>query len=447
MKKKHTIETLGLSALLLLSGCATHKVDTKNTTAAPTTTVSSTLEATTEATTESSDSIKDTAETEDPDNMILPTYYNIPLRIADKDGNKISEVSFFGNYNLTDHGVLYTKLPKKDDNSVIEYRLFDLDTKEDKKLGEMSGLSYQTAYSYIEMNGKLYTLAMTGNLLDEIPDPLLLLEIDLEKGGINQYVISENGYPYVALCQAGQKVLAFTHDQQDDGLLIDRVMEFDPETQALREVMIFKFSEHHAGDTVRALYSDGKSIYLLRVHVENDVSSLILDTYDMSYAKTGEQDITQIFLNSIPTSELIGVEAVTESNPKEADMYYQVSRFFITPEGDLFYCNFSDEIFLVNLKTAKAHELDPLFRASFGSGNPFFGLICQNIDPNEPGSNLIFHLKDDGTLESQAINLFGDQYSIDTMLTTPGGKEAIFMSINDPGHLNTDYPCILYICK
>ena len=444
MKKKHTIGTLGLSALLLLSGCATNKADATTTKASATSTVAATVETTTEATTESS--VPATTPTENEDTSILPTYYNIPLRIVDKDGNKISEVSMYGNNFLTDHGVLYTKLPKEEDDSVIEYRLFDTETKEDKKLGEMSGLSYMTAYSYIEMNGKFYALAMTGELLDDTPDPLLLLEIDLEKGGINQYVISENGYPYVALCQAGQKVLAFTHDQQSDGLLYDRVMEFDPATQTLREVMTFKFKEHVAGDTVRSLYSDGKNIYLLRVHVVDNVSSLILDTYDMSYVKTGEQDITRLFLDSVPSSDIISVEPVTASDSKEADMYYQVSRFFITPEGDLFYCNFSDEIFLVNLKTGKAHELDPLFRASFGSGSPFFGTICQNVDEEYPGINQVFHLKD-GNLESQEIDLFGDRYSIDFMQTTPSGKEALYMSIMDPGHLNTDYPCILYIYK
>lgn len=450
MKKKHTIETLGLCALLLLSGCTTKKSDVTatTTTTAPTTTADTTaqvskVETTTEPTTETSDPPTTSKEADETDNAVISACHNIPLRIADKDGSTISELSVYQNTTLTDHGVLYTRLPKEGDNSTIEYRLFDTDSKEDKKLGEMTGLSYQTAYSYAELNGKFYTLAMTGYLMDNLPDPLFLLEIDLVNGGINKYLISGNGYPYVSLCQAGEKILAFTHDQQKDGLLLDHVLEFDPETKKVQEVLIFKYQDNDRGDTVRSLYSDEKNIYLLRVQVEDKVPSLIIDTYDMSYVKTGEQDITQVFRDSVKTPE-----DITSVMPVETldDIFYQVARFFITPEGDLYYCNFNDEVILANLNTGRKYDHGELFRASYGNGTPFFGSILQKIEDPDAGINQIFHLKD-GTLNPQTIDLFDDQYYIESMQSTPGGKEGIFLSIQDPEHLNKDYPYLLYICK
>lgn len=401
MKKITILTAIGLSALMLLSACKNTSNDSNR---------------------DSDTTAENRQSADNSDSVMLNDYRNDAIVIADKNGSEIGRIETCNAPMLTEEGVLYAAWPEgANDDSTMEYRLFDQKTGEDRKLGEVSDPAYEDTTSRVEIDGKVYSLAMFGDLTDSEPDPLYLQEIDLIHGSVSLCPILPNGYPYQSMCRVGNKLLLFVHDQQADGTLYDRVFEFDPETKNQYERMTFQYSENDQikqGDTIRSLYSNGKNIYMLRVHAENNVSSLFVDTYDLAYTKQAEKDISAIFAQGLNEYDPVADPAF--------DMFYQVARFFVTEDGMLYYLNFSDLSFLADLSSDTLVKAgDPLFRASFGCGTPFFvGILGENA------KNPVFTLEN-GTLTETSFDLFDTSYSIESAEVSTAGIRVIRLSAHD----------------
>ncbi|MBO4927430.1 MAG: hypothetical protein J5379_04180 [Clostridiales bacterium] len=428
MKKLTTLTAIGLSVLMLLSACTKKDKNTKNT-----------RDNGRDVSSNASDDSNTPANTIDP--AMLNGFFNDPVVIADNDGKELGTIYTCSSPMLTEKGVLYSAWPEgAKDDSIMEYHLFDQNTGEDRKLGQVTDPAYEDTNSRVEINGNVYSLAMFGDLLDADLDPIYLQKIDLVNGSISLCPIIQNGYPYQAMCRIGNKLLLFVHDQQSDGLLIDRIFEYDPETETANERMSFRYSENEQvkqGDTIRSLYSDGNLIYILRIHAENNDSKLLVDIYDMSYNKKEEKDITALFSQALKEYDPAADPAF--------DMYYQAARFFITEDGKLYYLNFSDLSFLADIsKGTIERAVDPLFRASFGSGSPFFAIILKGGE-FEVGSNHIFTL-DNGELVDSTFDIFDADYYIESIEVSAQDIRVVYLRARSSGQEDSDHPgiyCIL----
>ena len=225
---------------------------------------------------------------------------NNMMEVVDKDGKHIGKIPFNSGMTLTNNGIFYTTSISgttspdtiavglnEGEKDVVVYHLYDIKTDESYDFGSIPDQDYEAGYCRIELNGKLYTLITTGNAMDNEPDPLILAEFDLTDHTISQYRISDNGFPYTAMTVVNGKLLILNHDQTD--VLNDKLYLFDPESKQTEQVMQSELNGN-TGDTIRSMYSDGKSIYILRLHFEGDNNvAMFLDTYDLDFKKLSEK--------------------------------------------------------------------------------------------------------------------------------------------------------------
>ena len=288
--------------------------------------------------------------------------------IVDRDGRHIGQIPFNTGITLTNSGIFYTTVisgaASPDTVTVgmnegakdkVIYHLYDTKTCESYTFGSITDQDYEAGYCRTELDGKLYTLITTGNALDKDPDPLLLVEFDLQAHTINQYTISENGFPYTSMTSVNDKLLILNHDQTD--VLDDKLYLFDTKSKQAKQVMQSELNGHF-GDTIRSMHSDGKNIYILRLHFEGENNvTMFLDTFDLDLKKLSEKDISAMMRESA------GKSLVPEDVANE--MKQMVSRFMVLDEKYVYYENFSATRFLGNIEDSK------IFGETEGAGDMF----------------------------------------------------------------------------
>lgn len=362
--------------------------------------------------------------------------------IVDKDGRHIGEITAVST-TLTNKGIFYTvnESDKQSvdeysisDNNTVVYCLYDPEKNESYDLGSIPGQDYEAGYARTELNGRLYTLITTGNALDNTPDPLILLQFDLDSRTIKQFTISDNGFPYTAMTAVNGKLLVLNHDQTD--ILKDRIYLFDPDTEKTEQVLEFELKDNK-GDTIRNMYSDGESIYILRLVFdgENNVR-MMLDTYGTDFKKTAETDISDIFRKAASESRI----AVSDM-PNE--MMQMVSRFIILDRSNIYYENFSVTHFLADISTSELYDIskgtDSILQASSGSGKPFF-FHAYDMNSDEKA----VYEWNSGKLEKKVINTDDSRYYITWATAAPDGRRLTQMEYLDPGNSNNKLPIKLY---
>ena len=264
----------------------------------------------------------DRSDTTDPDSMI---------RIMSNDGKDIAEINSVGDVIAVPGNRLFYS-QTNDDKTICSYHLLDTGTNKDTVIGTIDNPGYEAYYARTYLNGRIYTLVETGDIIDNKPDPLWLLEFDLSACSTKEYKITDNGFPYVYMAPTGDKIIIVEHDQQD--VLYDRVKEFDPATGDIREIMNFELSKDISGDTLRAVCSTNDKVYLLRIHCGNESAvSAYIDEYDLTYSKTAEYNITDIITDSLKDT----CTAADINN----EMMQMVSSFKILDDGCFYYENFS----------------------------------------------------------------------------------------------------------
>ena len=366
--------------------------------------------------------------------------------IVDRDGRHIGQIPFNTGITLTNSGIFYTTVisgaASPDTVTVgmnegakdkVIYHLYDTKTCESYTFGSITDQDYEAGYCRTELDGKLYTLITTGNALDKDPDPLLLVEFDLQAHTINQYTISENGFPYTAMAYVNGKLLILNHDQTD--VLNDKLYLFEPENKQTKQIMQFELNGN-TGDTIRSMYSDGKNIYILRLHFEGENNvTMFLDTYGFDLKKQSQKDISSML------KESAGKNLVPEDVANE--MKQMVSRFMVLDEKYVYYENFSSTRFLGNIDDgsifSETEGAGDMFLASSGSGTPFFYCIFGGAK-NE---NSIYKLKG-GALEKTVFKADDDRYYMTAASRSPDGKTIIQVAYTNPEDRNDTLPTKIY---
>ena len=428
--------SLFLCALLCIgiTGCSKGSGSTKVQTYEKSGVAESTIE-TPENSKNKSDEFSDTKETDK--NM---------TDIVDRDGRHIGQIPFNTGITLTNSGIFYTTVisgaASPDTVTVgmnegakdkVIYHLYDTKTCESYTFGSITDQDYEAGYCRTELDGKLYTLITTGNALDKDPDPLLLVEFDLQAHTINQYTISENGFPYTSMTSVNDKLLILNHDQTD--VLDDKLYLFDTKSKQVKQVMQSELNGHF-GDTIRSMHSDGKNIYILRLHFEGENNvTMFLDTYGFDLKKQSEKDISSML------KESAGKNLVPEDVANEIKQ--MVSRFMVLDEKYVYYENFSATRFLGNIEDSKifgeTEGTGDMFLASSGSGAPFFYCIFGGAN-NE---NSIYELKN-GTLEKTVFKADDDRYYITAASRSSDGKTLLQVDYINPEDRNDSLPAKIY---
>ncbi len=366
------------------------------------------------------------------------------IGIVDRDGKHIGNIQEHCGITLTDSGIFYITAQNdgadpdavgmmEGEKTTYSYHLYDTQTNKNYPFGTVPEQDYEAGYVRTELNGKLYTIIITGDILDREPDSMMLLEFDLKKHTIDQYKISDNGFPYTAMTEADGKLLILNHDQTD--VLHDRLYLFDPDSKESKEVLHFELSGN-TGDTLRSVYSDDKNIYLLRLRFEGESNvKMFLDTYDLSFKKLSEKDITSVI------KAAAGVDLAPDDTINE--MKQMVGKFMVLDEKYVYYENFSATRFLCNPEDGKLFDetlgFGDLFIASTGSGKPFFCYIYGG-SKNE---NAVFDWKN-GSLEKTLFKADDDRYYITAASSSPNGKRLIQVSYTNPGNSSDTLPTKIY---
>ena len=334
---------------------------------------------------------------------------NFLNEIVDKDGKHIGEIKINGSCTMTNKGIFYTTVknaPPSDTVTVgangkadVYYHIYDIETNQTYDFGNMPEQDYEAGYVRTEMNDKLYTLVTTGNALDNIPDPLILLEGNL---------------------------LILNHDQTQQ--LYDKVYMFDTDTKEVSQVLQFELTDNK-GDTIRQIYSDEKNIYTLRLHFEDESHvNMFVDTYDFNFKKQYENDISSMLKESVE-KELVSEDVLNE-------MKQMASRFIMLDGKYIYYENFSATRFFGNIENKQLfNEINGMSLASFGSGKPFFYYIY--------GERTIFEWKNN-TLEKSVLKTDDERYYIVSASISENGKKLIQVDYTNPNDNSDTLPTKLY---
>lgn len=305
---------------------------------------------------------------------------NMLISVTSETGLKITDINSRGDVlAVPGHGIFYSQAINNSE-STIEYHLLRYGDKvSDTKLGVVENESYETTYSRTIVNNKLYTLAITGDILDEMPDPLWLLEFDLESGTMEEYKLSDNGFPYSYMTSMDGKLLILEHDQQDK--LNDHIIEFDPSSKSSRDIINFELTNDLHGESIRGMYSADNKLYILRIGFDGpDNISAFVDVCDSGYKKSGEFDITNTLTKSIK-------EHLTESDMNN-ELQQMVSSFMVFDDSIFYYENFSSTRVFGNMKTGEVlYGMNDLFSSAKGMASSNFytlyeGPLTEDIEGN-----------------------------------------------------------------
>ena len=357
---------------------------------------------------------------------------NDTVTIYGEQNEKLGEIHLNGVAMITEAGIFYPALPENGDPAVTEYHLYDPDTKKDTIIGEMKDVAYEASYARCELDGCVYLLVMTGNIMDNVPDPLVLVKADLINHTLTPYPIDDSISPYAVMTPAKDKLVIAWHDQKE--ILTDRVMAFDPAAGTMKEIMAYTLDQQEIGESIRGLYSDGEKLYQLRLLFEKTGKKLLLDTFDLSSQKISETDITSIVNEA--ASELQG------GGDASIELQMPVSRFLVR-EGCFYYENFSMTRCIANIETGKLIlAANDLFNASIGSGWTFFYTIMKNGLDDENAPDVIYDLNWD-ELRAQEFTAFDPAYYLVNGSSAPDGTRLLVMEKRE----GTERSTILYYLK
>ena len=285
--------------------------------------------------------------------------------VYDKNGNLLTVAVSSSPLTMTDYGIVGSRK----DGDETDYFLLDALGEEtflwQKGMYTVKKQSYETFYSRVECNGCLYTLACVGDALKGETVELYLVEIDLKNGTGSQYLVSDNGYYYGALCAVEGKIIMFFHDQKENGLY-DRVKEFDPFNKRIEEKLTFELNNDLVGESVRYVFDYGYffGVLTLEYNGSNDVK-MIIKVYNKFFMLVEEYDVT----SAVKAAAGAYLDAADVNN----ELIQHVANAFILDQKYFYYENFSATRCLFDIYTGKqVATLSGLFTSSSGSGRPLF---------------------------------------------------------------------------
>lgn len=298
-----------------------------------------------------------------PDAAEQPITLVNPFVITDESGAELGRIDNSANFTAVDGGLFYSVLTLEEYayTGTAEYRFFSLKDNSDVLLGKLEDQGYEAGFARTELNGMICTLAVRGNPAGDAPVPLLLLAFDTANKTMKTYTVSEYGFPYASMTASNGKLLIMNHETSGDKA--EKVYEFDPAAEEIREILTFDSSV----DSLRAVCAADNGFYLLRLKINNGgENEMFIDRYDEEYSKVSEQPITDVLLRAITE-----VPAIIDRQDAVSEMGLNVSRFAMLGGRYLVYENFGISRVVIDLQTekiilAKADN----YSVSIGSGGP-----------------------------------------------------------------------------
>lgn len=311
------------------------------------------------------------------------------MPVFDKDGNRLGEIDGRANGTAVDGGIFYS-VPNFREYSLTadtEYRFFDAESKKDISFGTVKDQGYEAAFTRTEYNGKIYTLAVEGDPTSDKPVPLVLLSFDRKAGTMKKHTVSDNGFPYASMAESNGKLIIMSHEMSDPKS--DKIYEFDPESETLREIM--KFSPD--ADSLRGVCSADNGFYLLRLKIDGGgENELFLDLYNNEHRIVSKTSVSETLIKAIA-----GIHGMTGRQDALNELGQSVSGFEVEDGRYLIYENFGVTRLIVDLQSGEAVLAeDDLFSVSAGSGKAV--VYRMDFDPDVTDGPYIVGITD-GRLE------------------------------------------------
>ena len=291
-----------------------------------------------------------------------------PVELLTEDGSRAAAPDARCLCTVTEHGVLYSSFELGESfTSTAVYHWVDAAAPEDVPLLTLEDQGYEAVYTRTELDGSVYTLALTGNPFDEEADTLWLLCFDGPGRTAAKYRITDSGFAYASMAAADGRLLIVSHEMSQPKC--DKVYAFDPADKSLRELL--SFPAGGAGtDTLRAVCADKDGFALLRLHLTEGGSELYLDRYEGSGQKRAELTLTEQMV-----AAAMEVSGVLSRQDALNEFGMMVSGFRLE-ERYLFYENFGRLRLILDLETGRTlFAGDDLYAMSLGSGRPAFYLL------------------------------------------------------------------------
>lgn len=303
------------------------------------------------------------------------------LEILDPEGRLLAKIDGRASASAADAGVFYSVFTPQENVMIApaEYRFFRLSDGKDIRLGTLEDQGYEAFYARTEMDGIVYALALSGNPYDTAPDTLWLLACDPVRETMERIRVTDNGHPYAAMTAADGKLLIMFHEQ--GARKYDKVLEFDPASAAMKEVLSFPTG----GDdciSLRSLFYDGERLYLLRLAVKNGgPEELYLDVYDASYGLVSERPLRELIFRE-------EYQGILSPGDEKNELGMPAAGFCVAEGRYLFYENFAVTRALLDLETGRnLFARDDNYALSVGGGKPVFYFfdLGQADTEEEPG--------------------------------------------------------------
>ena len=268
------------------------------------------------------------------------------LEILGKDGTRLGAISKEARSTAADAGLFYSVVEQAEYawSGTAQYRFFRQADGSDVLLGTLEDQGYEALYARTELDGIVYTLAVTGNPFDSEPDTLWLLAFDGEKGSMEKYAVSEHGHPYAAMAAANGELLIVNHETTEPAR--DTVYAFDPNSRTLNEVLSFTDTKEAS---LRGVCAAEDGFFLLRLRTAGGQPELFLDRYDGSGKKLSEKALNEALL-----SALLEVQGIITEDDAKSELGMMVSHFSVEDGRYLFYENFSVTRLVLDLETGEA---------------------------------------------------------------------------------------------
>ena len=340
-----------------------------------------------------------------------------PLVIMNESGAKIGEIDHQAGITALDDGIFYSvfNVDANSHTGPAEYLFFNLKDKTDVLLGNLEGQGYEAGFTRTELNGVVYTLAVKGDPYKEAV-PLLLLAFDTANRTMKTYTVSEDGFPYTAMATIDGKLLIMNHETVNDR--IDKIYEFDPSTEKIREVLAFPST----ADSLRSICAADHGFYLLRLKLNVDSENeMYIDRYDENYQKTSELPVGDILVNAITT-----IHGILNRQDAWNEIGMNVSHFSVIDDRYMVYENFGLSRVIIDLQTKETLlAKDDNYSISMGNGAPVLYRVDYVADPtSEPE---IFSLED-GKIRQSSFVPDKDHTLVQVVTTSANGTQTILTS-------------------
>ncbi|MBD5156124.1 MAG: hypothetical protein HDT13_00555 [Butyrivibrio sp.] len=330
------------------------------------------------------------------DNMNL----NEIIPIFNAKNQEIGSITCYGYSALVNGSILYTKYPENTSSSnCLEYWLYDIEAKEDYKLGIVDVDSYEAFYETIKSDNHLYLSVSNGGFAAQ-DGKQTFYDIDLLQHSMTPILVIERGSPYNSYTIANNKLVVaeFLYNGTTD------IVEVDLREKRTSPV-IHKYNEndYFTKNSIRHIYADKDYVYTVRLVNDGfDNYSLKLDIYEFNFNLVDTIDISE-FCVSTETGR---------SEDRKINEWKQFISYFFVHNDLVYYQNFSITNAIGTINNSEVDRLintDALFSYAMSvSNNDENELFIQSYGDNTEYRN-IFYLVDPKTHEVKTSVFFADE--------------------------------------